>query len=81
MSVTGQTYASGETVGTPVYKTGANQAAPGLGDDLSSWTSLTLMGGAAELTVTGGHKIVVACRNAEGKCVAASAAMAVVVGS
>lgn len=80
-TVSGYKYDDGTAVGTLVYKSGAAQAAPALGDDLSAWTALTLTDGKAELTVTAGHKLVVACRDAAGKAVASSDAVAVVVGT
>jgi len=80
-TVTKHEYAPGTPIGTLVYKTGAAQAAPALGDDLSAWTELTLANGAAELTVTANHKLVVAARNVAGKAVASSAAVTVVVGT
>jgi|GEM_PF-53671 len=80
-TVTKHEYAPGTPIGTLVYKTGAAQAAPALGDDLSAWTALTLTDGAAELIVTAGHKLVVACRDAAGKAVASSDVVAVVVGT
>jgi N4-gp56 family major capsid protein len=80
-SVSGYKYDDGTNVGTLVYKTGAAQAAPALGDDLSAWTALTLTDGAATLAVTATHKLVVACRDANGKAVASSAAVTVVVGT
>lgn len=80
-TVSGYKYDDGTNVGALVYKTGAAQAAPALGDDLSAWTALTLTNGTAELTVTATHKLVVACRDANGKAVASSDAVTVVVGT
>jgi N4-gp56 family major capsid protein len=80
-TVSGYKYDDGTNIGTLVYKTGASQAAPALGDDISSgWTELTLASGAATLAVTATHKLVVACRDAAGKAVASSAAVTVAVG-
>jgi len=64
--------------GTLVYKTAANQAAPALADDLSSWTELPETG---IISATATHKVVVAIRNSDKKCVATSAAIVVDVGA
>lgn len=79
-TVTGYEYADGTPVGKLVYKTGASQAAPSLGDSLADWTELTLTNGSATLEVTANHKLVVAACDADGKAVGSSAAMTVVVG-
>lgn len=80
-TVSGYKYADGTNVGTLVYKSASGQAAPALGDDLSAWNVLTLTDGAAELTVTSGHKLVVALRDAANMAVGSSDAVAVVVGT
>jgi hypothetical protein len=81
MSVSGHAYDGGEDIGALVYKSGASQAAPALGDDLSGWTGLTLTEGSAEITATGGHKLVVAAKDASGKAVATSEPVTVVAGA
>lgn len=48
------------------YKTGASQAAPGLGDDISGWTAFPADG---EIAVTATHYLVVASE-VNGKAVA-----------
>lgn len=79
--VSGYRYEDGTAAGTPVYKAASGQAAPALGDDLSSWSALNLTGDEAELTVTAGHKLVVALRDAAGRAVGSSAPVTVVVGA
>ena len=79
-TVGGTAYSDGTAIGTLVYKTASGQAAPALGDDLSSWTELTLTSGAATIAVTATHKLVVALRDAAGKAVGTSAAVTVAVG-
>ncbi len=72
VSVTGDTNG-----GTLVYKTTASVTAPKLGDDISSWTELPADGIVA---AADGNKLCVAVKNSDGKCVAASSAIAVAVG-
>lgn len=50
------------------YKTGASQAAPAVGTDLTSWADLPAGG---EVAVTAGNYLVVAAADAEGKAVGA----------
>ena len=73
LTVTGGSDAQG-FVGTAVYKTGANQAAPALGDDISGWTELPANG---DITATSGHKAAVALRDANGRAIAAGVATVV----
>jgi hypothetical protein len=80
-SVSGMDYEDGTAVGELVYKAAAAQAAPALGDDLSAWSMLTLADDSAEISATAGHKLVVAARDGEGKAVAASAPVTVVIGA
>ena len=80
-TVSGYRYEDGTAAGTPVYKAASGQAAPALGDDLTSWSALNLTGDEAELTVTAGHKLVVALRDAAGRAVGSSAPVTVVVGA
>jgi len=80
-TVSGTAYQDGSPVGALVYKAAAAQTAPALGDDISTWSALTLVNGAAELSATAGHKLVVAARDAAGKAVAASAPVTVVIGA
>lgn len=81
VAVSGHLYEDGSEIGALRYKIGASQAAPSLGDDISTWSALTLTDGAAELTATAGHKLVVAAADGAGKAVAASASVTVVVGA
>lgn len=69
---------SGNTNGGKlVYKTGASQAAATLGADVSGWAELPTDG---VVTATSGHKLAVAV-SVDGKAVAASPAITVVVGA
>lgn len=81
VTVSGHQLTPYDAVGTLVYKTGTSVTAPTLGADLSGWTVLNLIDGAAELTATNGHKLCVAAKDAQGKCVAASAVVDVVSGT
>jgi hypothetical protein len=81
ITVSGHLYEDGSPVGALKYKAAASQAAPALGDDLASWSDLTLEGGMAELSLTAGHKLVVAAADEDGRAVAASQPVTVVVGA
>ena len=81
VTISGTAYEDGTAIGELVYKTAAAQAAPALGDDLSGWSVLTLADGSAEIAATAGHKLVVAARDGEGRAVAASLSVTVVIGA
>ncbi|MEG2857229.1 MAG: N4-gp56 family major capsid protein [Clostridia bacterium] len=53
-------------MGTLVYKAGASQAAPALGDDVSGWAALTE---GTDITATNGQKIAVAIKDEGGKAI------------
>lgn len=64
------------TGGTPVYKAGSSVTAPGLGDDISSWTEVP-----ADSVISASGKVCVAIRNADGKCVSVSEVITAVTGA
>lgn len=80
-TVSGAAYDDGTPIGTLVYKAASGQTAPALGDDLSTWTQLTLVDGAAEIASAAGYKLVVAASDDSGRAVAASQPVTVVIGA
>ena len=72
ITLSGYAFQDGAPVGKLKYKSAASLAAPALGDDIGGWTDLALEDGKATLTVTGGHKLVVAAADGDGRCVAVS---------
>ena len=80
-AVTGHTGEGNTTMGTLVYIIASNPSAPALGDDISNISTYSELTLNADITVTAGHKYIIALKDQNGKCIGVSTSAVVAVGA